>query len=104
MKQKFIIRGEFLLPDNFSGGFLDALDLYAKHCRETWDNQPRFPSSLPDEFCFPFAVRNGGQSYTSFSIESFKFNDLEEPLELDEELQEEMEQELNVWNDPDRDV
>jgi len=94
MSQKFTVRGEFLLPDNFRGGFLEALDLYTAHCRETWDNQPRLPSTLPDELCFEFLIDQGGKSHSTFAIETFNFEDFNEPMELEEVLQEDLEEKL----------
>jgi hypothetical protein len=89
MRQKFCVRGEFLLPEGFSGGFIEAMQLYVEHCKETWDNQPRLPSTLPDEFCFPYLVSKGGESYTTFAIESFRYESLDESLEIESEREEE---------------
>lgn len=94
MRQKFTIRGEFLLPENFNGGFIHALELYVKHCKETWDNQPRLPSMLPDELCFPYLVDKGGESYSTFAIESYKFDNLDDSMEYSESLQEDLEENL----------
>lgn len=94
MRQKFSLNAEFLLPENFSGGFLEALELYTEHCKKTWDNQPRLPSNLPDSFCFPFVVENGGAAYTTFGIESWRFEDLTEPWEAESALEEQEQEEL----------
>lgn len=83
MRQKFTVRGEFLLPEDFSGGFREALALYVAHCQENWQSQPKMPSMLPESECFPFLVENGKDAYSTFAIETFRFDSLEDPFDIE---------------------
>lgn len=85
MSRKILdFKAQFLLPEDFSGNFLDALRLYMIYCEENWHNSNvKIPSNLPDEYCFPFMVENGKMAHTTFSIEPFSYGDLLEPIELD---------------------
>lgn len=99
MRQRLKINAEFLLPEGFTGGYPEALELYTQYIKESWDNQLRYPVTMPDSFCFPYTVNRGGRAYTTFSIESFRYEELGDDIEADEEKQEELENELCLDSD-----
>lgn len=94
MRQKFTMNAEFLLPENFSGGFKEALQLYYDYCMQKWDNNIKYPATLPEELCFDWTVQKGGVAYTSFAIESFRTLDIEDIIDAEEEEQERWENDL----------
>jgi hypothetical protein len=85
--KKFSMTVEFLLPDDFTGGFTEALAEYVKHSKKK-SKSVKLPSNLPDYWCFPYILDKGGKAYTTYSIEDFAYDNidgaLEEDLERDE--------------------
>lgn len=89
MKKKFKLNAEFLLPQDFNGGFNEAFELFVEHCKKEWDKQD-IPSNIPENKCFEYILdRTEGKLYTTYSIELFEFNSFDEEMAYNDWLEEE---------------
>jgi len=79
----FNFHAQFVLPEDFQGGYKDALRKLLEYVDSCDNNEAKLamPVWVEDAEAFPWTVENGGRLYATFSIEDSAYSDLLEALE-----------------------